>query len=84
MLLGGHDRAEGGSTREGSHGCTLPQCKSGSLAGGGAGAERVATAEGSQSWQGTCYGRGALGSPRYYTSRDVRGDAADLLGDTAS
>jgi hypothetical protein len=53
-LQGEYDRAEGDSTREGLYGCTLPQCKLGSLTGGRVGAESIVTAEGSLSWQGTC------------------------------
>jgi hypothetical protein len=48
-LQGGHDRAEGGSAREGGYGHMLPQRELGSLARGGAGAKSVATAEGSLS-----------------------------------
>jgi hypothetical protein len=52
-LQGGHDRAKGGSAREGGYRCMLPQRKSSSLAGGKAIAKNAVTVEGSPIWWGT-------------------------------
>jgi hypothetical protein len=56
-LKGEYDRVEGDLAREGLYGCTFPQRKSSSLAGGGVRAEGTAIAGGSPSWRGTL-GRG--------------------------